>query len=191
MKRHASAYLRADGISSLQSWCPTALSTLLPPAFRWVITSKYISSNLWGLIKLVFDFSRVSHLIWTSHEVRVILRQYEYKLNSPWKLVGWGSWGRAPHIINCGSRWSWVLTFTIRPFYPGSGGEERSLCFYQEQISGRHAMLLCVCVPDGGGFMLPLPTCGGSVRFTVDNAVWAPVCQFPWSHWLLPENWPV
>jgi hypothetical protein len=30
----------------------------------------------------------------------------------------WGSGGIAPHILNLGTRWRWVVSFTPRPLYP-------------------------------------------------------------------------
>jgi len=30
----------------------------------------------------------------------------------------WGSRGTAPLILNLGTRWRWVVSFTLRPLYP-------------------------------------------------------------------------
>jgi hypothetical protein len=30
----------------------------------------------------------------------------------------WGSGGIAPHILDLGTRWRWVVSFTLRPLYP-------------------------------------------------------------------------
>jgi hypothetical protein len=37
----------------------------------------------------------------------------------------WGSGGIAPSILDLGTRWRWVVSFTTRPLYP----QEKSLCF--------------------------------------------------------------
>jgi hypothetical protein len=73
--------------------------------------------------------------------------------------TGWGSGGIAPRVLNYGTRWRWVVSFTPRPIYrreknpryqmvtlggSGCGGEEKRshYCPGQELYPGRSARSL-------------------------------------------------
>jgi hypothetical protein len=54
-------------------------------------------------------------LFYSAGEVKLSLRLTEYHA-----METCGSGGIAPHILNLDIRWSWVVSFTSRPLYPGT-----------------------------------------------------------------------
>jgi len=46
------------------------------------------------------------------------MKTYPVLHHAPCHEDVWGSVSRAPRILNLGTRWRWVVSFTHRAFYP-------------------------------------------------------------------------
>jgi hypothetical protein len=88
---------------------PTFQRCLLPPSSGYSTLSLCVTANVFGTC-------------WCSKRLRKSCEWFVYLGASPphrsrnWDV--WGSWGQTPRILNLGTRWMWVLSFTFRLLYP-------------------------------------------------------------------------
>jgi hypothetical protein len=108
------------------------------------------------------------------------------------------SWGITPHILNLGTRWKWMVSFTPRPSYPrrwiswypvdrrlgatqsrpGRGGEEKNLCPCRESNSNSIVIVIIIIILQGICQSRPVPA--QNFNFWTYESIWT-FSRTPWT----------